>query len=401
VQESDAKFNKFSKGLYRGVNYVITFVKALGILVKGFGRLGAIAIQSVNVVKQSMKDLGTGMYKLVTGDFKGMKEMFSKTSLEVSVLKNVVGGAIDSTNKDLDSFGESLEKAKGKGFQEAVDLNAKRVKDFQDQLNRTKPVVEENKEKIEDWTEAIKKAKDEARKTAKELTGKLKKSFEEFSKSIGDNLSETSKGLADIVIEAEKRRDEIKNALLKDGADKTALNKELDEVKRVLKAKEDYEEEHAEKIKAIKKKLSDAGISPDSVGLSDSKLDETIAEKKRVASLDEFTRFKEQQFAKIDILTNDFITEKTLYENKINHQKQLETGFTKFLQQEVSKRQSAIQSFRMGNYASNNVVTAGANSGATTNSTTVNANVNVGGTIKEMNAEELSAILGFELNKHI
>lgn len=420
VEQGDEKFNGFSLSLYKGLNWVIAIGKALSLITKSLFLVGKNAVNMGTIVLGIFADMfrgahkvGKTMGKILTGDFKGAVdewkggagEIFKITTAAVNKFADESAKSVQGISDTWDSMGESAIKAvDGHGFQKAVDLNAKALSDYKNNIEDTTGSTDESKKTTEEWTEAIKKAKEEAIKTAETLSSELKKSFDDFTKGVGDNLAETSQGLADIVIQAEKRRQEIKDALKEDGADKSALREELAGVEEVLKARENFEKEHADKLLEIRSKLEAAGVDPDSVGLTngESSLEADIAEKKRVASLDEFTRFKEQQFKKLDILTTDFITENELYTSKINHQKELEAGFTKFMQLELSKRQQAIQSFKMGDYSSPAQITSGANPGtSTTTNKTVNANVNIAGTAKEMNPEELSAILGFELNKHI
>lgn len=401
TDKSAKKFNGFSYALFRlslsirsitngvksafiilGKTIAVTFANAGHSVLKFLNKMKLVSkekvAQSMDTVRFAVEDLDNSVIKLA--DEAGeLGRIIKDPRAEFNKLNNM----ISNTSTELENLDE--------------------------ELGNTGDNLEKNKERVEKWKDSLEEAKEEAIKTAKELSGDLKKSFDEFSKGLGQNIEETSKGLADIVLNAERRREEIKEALrtTDDGKERKALREELRGVQDVLKAREDFEKEHLEKITGIRAKLSDAGIDPDSLGISDgtnSGLEDQIAEKKRVASLDEFTRFKEQQFAKLDILTNDFITETGLYEQKIQRQKDLEVSFTKFLQQQVTSRKQMMESLRMGDFASPSSITSGARSGASGSNSTVNNEFNIsnniGGTAKEMNAEELTAIMSFELDKH-
>lgn len=432
AEATEEKFEQFSLGIYKGTNAVISFFKALGIIIKGFVAFAKISFNAFKTFSSAVgvgKDVFLGFSKAMISFFKGdfkkakeeltasIKDPFKKVQSNFNDLKNEVLTSSDKMADSMDSFNESAQKMYGKGFASSFNKLSQDIDGVRTQITENNEVLDESgdasdkaKEKTDDWTATIKKARDEAKKLAESLSGDLSESFDEYSKSLADNIKETNDSLADIVIEAEKRRAEIKNELREvDTKDeKTALKNELKGIEEVLDAREDFEKEHLEKITSIRTKLTEAGLDPNALGIGDgtnSGLEDTIAEKRRVASLDEFTRFKEQQFKKLDILTNDFVTETALYESKITKQKQLEVGFTSFLDQEIKSRQALMSAMSMGNFAKPVSAVSGARTGASSGGSVTNNSIqvsnNIGGTLKEMNAEELTAVMSFELDKHL
>jgi len=136
------------------------------------------------------------------------------------------------------------------------------------------------------------------------------------------------------VIGAEDKIKELKDQL-KDTDDSDTRSDIRDQIKKqeeILKAREDFEERQAERIIAIRTKLEEAGIDATKAGLDSllnvRTLEEQIEEERRLASLDEFTRFEEQQSRKLILLTDAFITETTLLQEKIATQKSYEADLT-------------------------------------------------------------------------
>ena len=67
-------------------------------------------------------------------------------------------------------------------------------------------------------------------------------------------------------------------------------------------------------------------------------LEQQIEEERRLASLDDFTRFEEQQANKLILLADNFIAEVSLIKDKIETQQQYEAELTDYLVSEESKR---------------------------------------------------------------
>lgn len=432
VEEGDATFNTISKTIYQVVNGFIALGKAavvvgksivagfsLGfkatkLLIKGFHAVTG----SIFNVFQNAKDLGAIFNHIRKGEFSKIgdviKNRVTKPFAELKDgFKELGDEAVfysDEVGKSFKSMGESAIKAvDGNGFKSAVDLNAKAMSDYKKTVDDTVEAQTEGKDKTEEWTKAIEKARDEAKKTAETIGDDLVKANKEYSKSILDAMEETENGLADIVIQAETRRAELKKEI-RDADDKDtrkALKQELRDVKDVLKAKRDYEDEHATKIEEIRGRLTEAGLDPDALGVGgESTLEENIAEKKRLAGLDEFTRFKELQFAKLDEITNNFITETNLHNSKLEKAKTLETAYTNFLEQQYKTRSELKQMYmRTGDYSTpSNATSSGATTGGSAGNTTTNnisVNNSIGGTMKATSAEELTAVMSFELEKHL
>jgi len=265
----------------------------------------------------------------------------------LKILTDEVRGARDLLNDDNEA--SNIWKDIHKSNEEEVnDIN---MDDFNDALDTSNESVGKGKTKLEEYNETLKTTQEEATKTKDALNKELSGAFDEFGKSLEDTVQETTNGLAEITIkaeeEAENLRQSIKNADSSD--ERSDLKDQLAEVQTVLDAREGYEERHAERVLQIRAKLEDAGIDPDSAGLesltNQRDLEAEIEEQKRVASLDEFTRFEEQQNLKLISLTDNFIAETTLLKEKIATQEKLEGDLTAFLQSTNASRTQAVVSF--------------------------------------------------------
>lgn len=127
------------------------------------------------------------------------------------------------------------------------------------------------------------------------------------------------------------------------GADRLAdLRAQLAEEQKILDSAAGYQERQAARIEEIRKKLNDAGIDTAASGLDQflqsGDLQTQIEEERRRASQNEFQNFEEDQTKKLQILTDNFITETKLTEQKITKQKSLEADLTAYLQSEDSTR---------------------------------------------------------------
>jgi hypothetical protein len=366
------------------------------------------------------------------------------------------GEAIDEGLREL-VFAEGFTGAGGsiaadKALQQAAEL----TQTLGDETTEAGEKTEEAEKQLAEWERGLIRSRDAARETSKALSGELGDSFDKFSEGIRNNLQETNRGLADIVIEAEDRRKELRAALkdTDDRDERRSIRDELKDVEEIFKAERGFEKRREEEFTAIREQLAEAGIDAAEVGLDKAlevrSVEEEIEEKRRVAALDEFSRFEEQQLSKLRIIVDNFVQETKLLEGKIETQKKFEADLTNFMKLELDTRQGDIDAFAsvaiakygevarslesllsqqaqaadLPNALGGSVGAAGLSSltggaqvpnslsstvrgisgalGNTTN-TTISPTVNIGGgsQLQNLSANELSAILGFELNKYI
>ena len=457
AKDNSVALDSFGRTLFRVSNVVIV----LGATISNLGAVTKIAWNG-------LQNAFIGGGGLILGVMRGITNALGG---DTTTIDGAISNLADQSVKNFQDMGDAVETLKGNSekIEDALGqvFNPTNYAPIQDTaaaiqdlttdidtldttLDDSKEAIDNAKEEMDGWRESLMGARNEAKKTADTMNNELTDSFEKFSGAIKDNLSETNAGLADIIIGAEAQRKELKEALKNtdDKDERRGIRDELKELEEVFDAEKKFEQRRAEELSAIRAQLEEAGIDAQAVGIDNltagRTLEEEIEEKRRVAGLDEFTRFEEQQSAKLQTIVTNFIQETNLLQAKIDTQKSFEADLTEFLSTELTNRQSDIDAFasvaiaRYGEVASSienlisqqarlaeipNLVSSGITSGrgitlpnssslsgvgagqnSTTNSTTNNISptVNIGGSAdQKLSATELSAILGFELNKFL
>jgi len=457
AKDNSEAMDSFGRTLFRVSNVVIVLgatISNLGaatkiawnVLQNNFISGGAVVLKAMQLV---MKGLGKDT-ETIDGAIENLADQATKNFQDM-------GDAIKTMGNNNEKIQEAMGQIWNPTNYVAIDNTSKAVAGLDTEIETLDTTTQDAseamakaKDEMDGWRESLLGARDEAKETAKTMNDELTDSFEKFGGAIKDNLAETNSGLADIVIGAEAKRKELKD-LLKNTDDKDerrGIKDELKEVKEIFDAEKKFEERRADELLAIRTQLEEAGIDASKLGLetlqSTRTLEEEIEEKRRVAGLDDFTRFKEQQSAKLQTIVTNFIKETNLLQAKIDTQKQFEADLTDFLSTELTNRQSDIDAFasvaiaRYGDVASSienlisqqarlaeipNLVSSGLASGqgislptggalnnvaGGQNSTTNTVNNNVSPTVniagsadQNLSATELSAILGYELSKFL
>jgi len=441
------KTNSLGKFFYRLANIislVATGIKEgfVGIRIIWNGLQNTIvtgAIVIVNALRLAAKAVGK--------DTQIFDDALADLSNSIEENQDDISDALKDSEENAKKAGEALKEAFfAEDFKGVTAETIDQIKAASQALgDELAPTVDDTGEKIEEFQSKLLGLAKSAGEVKKELEGKLGDAFTEFSESLKSNFEESVSSLAQIVIGAEEKIKSLKDQLkdTEDTDERKDLKKQIKEQEEILKSREDFEERQAERITAIRTKLEEAGIDATKAGLDSilnvRTLEEQIEEEKRLASLDEFQRFEEQQSRKLVLLTDAFITEATLLQEKIATQKEYEADLTNYLLSEESKRlagtedwaqatiakyeqvadslksllstQAQIKNLQVGAISPvspSSVVQTPQNNqtqaGGTTNnnSTNISAPVTINGqNVNNLSAQEISAIMGFELNKYI
>jgi hypothetical protein len=371
-----------------------------------------------------------------------------------AIVQNLSQDIIQELNKRRQAAREALADD-SKATEEWAKINLQAREKVIPSIEKTTDALGGNADASEEAERAAEKAKNElesfqnkmlgfiedAKKVKQTLEEDLANSFKTFGDGLKTNFEETVQTMAQLVVGAEDKIKELREQISNtdDPEQRDALKKQLKEQEKIVEARAGFEERQAERINAIRTKLEESGIDATQAGLDNllsvRTLEEEIEEQRRLASLDEFTRFEEQQAKKLILLTDNLITEVTLTREKITKQEAYEQELTDYLllqekkrltntdqwaQQTIAKYQNVADSLKslltlqsqIGNLKpitpiatpSIPATTQATSNGAVTNNTNTNITAPVtinGQKIQNLSATELSAILGFELNKFI
>ena len=441
--------NGLAKGLYRIANVVVavsaSFKSLLATVriawngIQAAFDAGAIAIVKgaqiiARVTKQNTDWLDSLMTEL-------------KNNMQTNA--DDISDAWDSMKTATDQFNASMSEAiDPQNFKAATEADIAALRSMGNATDAFGASSEDAAEKLEKFTDGIQKAAVASIETRKAIEGDLKKATDEFGKSVGENLTDTGEKLAEIVVNAQSKAQELKKKLLEDNITDQGqikdLTDQLAEQEAIIKSSADFQTRQAERVAEIKKQLTDAGIDLEKSGLDaalkTSDFKTQLAEQERLATLNEFQLFEEQQAKKLEKLASDYIAEVALLREKYDQQIKYEADITKFMESEDAKRLAStnawavatIQKYKevadsiknllpssdiLKNFSNVggispispsrvNATTTDAvqkSGGNTTNNTTsINAPVTINGqNIQGLTAQEISAILGFELNKYI
>lgn len=372
TRDNTKAFQDFSKGVYQVTNFIVGLLKVIKLLVQGLTAIGDVVIGSVVT---SLKGTVGAISKIAQGDFKGAmkelsdagdqggKDVVEKTKAWGAVLADTWG-----------SIGESAVRAvDAEGFQPVTDAAGDMASGVAgamgDMAESVSGNAEEAKKKLEDFQTTMLGLIDKAKDVKKSLEDDLSGAFKKFGDDIKGNVQDTVSSLAELVVKAEQSVKEINQKIadertdlskklneisgtdaakqIKDATDASneriaEYQKELAAAQRVIDARQGFEERQAARIEEIKKKLSDAGIDADQAGLdsllSVQSIEQQIEDQRKLADLDDFSRFEELQSRKLSTLADSLIAQVNLIKGKIDTEAQYEADLTKYLQSEESKR---------------------------------------------------------------
>ena len=423
--------NLIGKGLQVSFRLVVGAIQTMVLkTAQQIEKVMSVASSATEALGLSSESLSNGLQ--LTRDF--------ISSLESNMADNL-GKIEDNADSAAESFKEMLDPKAYQGLSEG-DVAAIMEKTAAG-TSQVAAAATEAEEKVEDFTDQLIKLQQKATDTAKGLSENLSGAFKEFGDSVKSNFTESAQTLAGIVIGAEAEIERLRKAKKDDDLtrdERKAIKAEIKKQKEILKTREDFEERQAERIDAIRTQLEERGIDASKIGLDNllniRSLEEEIEEQRRVAGLNEFEKFEEEQSKKLLLLTDAFISEASLLQTKIDNQKTLEEELTTFLVSEDEKRLTNTEAWatqtiaKYGEVADSlrslisteqqlnsiraasaiapgapglpSIGNAASNSTTNNNSTNITAPVNISGTnVQNLSATEISAILGNELTKFI
>lgn len=199
-------------------------------------------------------------------------------------------------------------------------------------------------EDIKSLEEQVQSFKDEQ----ETLNTDLGKTYDSFSTSVANNAQETINGLAEIVVNAEKAIEELRERRAgATGEARREINDELREQRAIVRNFGDFQEREAERVAGLRTRLEEAGIDATRAGLDEilkaSSIEAEVKEQQRIADLNEFERFEDEQVRKREQLVDSLVEEITLLNGKIEQQRLLEQETTDFL---VSQNEIRAESTR-------------------------------------------------------
>lgn len=344
-------------------------IKTAGILMLSIGGIfiGQLTDRFRNL-KDTILNVGNSLILLSQGKFKEAKESFKNafvfdnksTKFAIDAIKVAFADSNKEfkTNVDLlKKGGEAITQTKEiyKGLKKDLDstttaksnLNKATAREI-DAQNEAGEATDEAKKKLEEFNKEIVNAREESIKTSKALKEDLADSFKEFGESLVSNTKETQDNLAKIVVDAETKKQALLDKINAGGDNVADAQKELVEVQKILDARVGYEERQAKVIEDIRKRITEAGLDPQTLNLdnlSTTSLEKQIQQERINATLDEFTLFENTQNAKLLKLTEDFIYEASLIQKKIETQTNYEAELTTFLIDETAKRKEDFEQF--------------------------------------------------------
>lgn len=413
-------------------DYALAFAKVM------YGVAGVIRVVGAGL-KGLAKLLGSGValgIKKVQKGFLQFMELFGKDNTDkIAQVDRELGFIAEDGLKGVEDSAQEANTALTelltfKNFKE-VNNTQGALSDLTGGVNGLSDAsaeASESAEKLAEETEKLQgtllKTKEASQKTADSLRDDLKKSMDEFGASITETVAETDKGLAQIILDAEAKKKELKDSLKgAEGDDRRDIKNELKALDEIFKAEKGFDDRREKRVLATKEKLEKAGIDLAESGLDKvlevKSLEETVEEERRIASLDAFSRFEEEQAKKLTTLTDNFVSEITLIKSKIEQEKTLQSELTNFLKDNLQVRQDDVDQFvnaslvKYGQMASSlqsllsqqarlqaGGVVGGGGGSVTNNNKNFSQNVTINSQIKGgMNIDELSSKLGFEANK--
>lgn len=356
TKDNSKSMEVFGRTIYRLSNIVIV----LGATISNLGAVTKIAWNG-------LQNAFIGGAGVVLGVMRGVTEAFGA---DTSTIDKAIADLADQTVTNFNDMGDAVETMKGNSEKietalgqvfnptnyQAIEDTSAAVNDLADDgagggLAGTGDEAEKAAEKLEGFQEKLLETIDSAKEAQVAIGEDLNEAFKKFGETTLENTEETVKGLAGLVIGAEQSIKDLKKQLkdADDSDERKDIKGKIKEQEEILKARKDFEEREAARITEIRKQLEDAGIDAAKAGVDNlltvRDLEAEITEQRRIASLDEFARFEEEQVKKREALVTAFITEVELLNNKIDQQKALETETTNFLLTQNLLREGAVENF--------------------------------------------------------
>jgi len=255
--------------------------------------------------------------------------------------------ASQDTRKELEgdltgAFKEFADSIKG-NFEDSVTSLAQIVVNAEQRIKELNAeIAEAQKDADANAVTAREELNDKIAKADLALSDKLRK-IKADDKNAAEKQAEAQLQYQRQIAEAQDEYAKKTSGLDTNGAERVAeLQAEIKKEEEILASREGFEQRQADRIAEIRAKLEAAGIDATKAGLDDllnaKSLQEQIDEERRRATLNEFQLFEEDQTKKLQILTDNFIAEVKLTEEKIQKQKDYEADLTAFLINEDASR---------------------------------------------------------------
>ena len=297
---------------------------ATALLISSLVRIPELALKGVRALEyiRNPKTIITG------SPFDGLIESLEGISLGGGLAEDAtrrLEKAQISAIKSIEAFGQLLDPSGYVGLnaeQFANVLAGNNDESVAGALAKAEAEAEEARKATEGFQQQLLGTVDTARQAQQALGKDLSNAFNTFGDSLEQNVRETTEGLARIVAGAEDF-----------------------DTSRIT----EFQEREAQRVEALRARLEEAGIDASRAGLDNllevRDLEAEVQEQRRLADLDEFARFEEQQVAKREALVTAFIEEVNLINEKIETQRQLEQETTDFLLEQNNLREESYVKF--------------------------------------------------------
>lgn len=268
-----------------------------------------------------------------------------------------IGDAGDESTKNMDGMMENLKQIwSADGYQAvaakartAFDENKKAIDDFGASTEDTAASSEKLQEKLLG-------VRDTLLKTSDDLNSKVTDAFKKFNETIGSSLDDTDSKLAGTFLDAQDKIKDLKKQLSEvnpsdsnSAKQQTDLQNQIADQEKILSSRQGFEERQAATIQAIRDKLTAAGIDAEKEGLTNlinvKSLEDQIKDERALRDLDDFAREEELQKRRLLDLTDNLIAEVTALREKITQQEELEAELTDFLVKQNTLRKADVDKF--------------------------------------------------------
>jgi len=350
------------------VDGLMVGVNALGNFMYRLAKAVTVVISSFKLFKEGVSSgfqtLKLGGDYAVLGATKTLGFLGDKLGYTGDAFDNFetsVKDSMETTKKNLEKNGEDIldisddindglsGALSGEGYVGVTTETIEQIKAVADATEEAGGSATDSAEKLKEFQSSMAEIVEGAKATRKALEEDLSKAFKKFNEDVKTNFTETNEGLAEIVVNAQDRIKELKEEIADTDDDdrQDELRKELKQQQEILKSRKDFEDRLAARVDALKTRLTDAGIDTSTIDALNTQqdLEAQIKEQRRISELDEFARFEEIQFKKLDELATNIITENELLTGKIEKQQELENEMTAFLLQTSEIRTAAIDAF--------------------------------------------------------
>lgn len=371
------------------IGLVMNTVKLLGIGVMTFGTnlwgvakivagFGLDVVGVFSKIRTAVFSVAKAMGEALTGQFEDAKETlkegfdfsdtFDRTKKALDEAGNTFtenGKKISETTKNMQENLETMVNAK-----EIYQDVAKKQDDLTQAMDSTAKAQKKQKELSDEQRDALKKLEEASdqyktkfldvvnsiRSAIVNLNEDIKKSFKSFNDDVKTSIKEGADSLVKIYVDAGEKVKDLKKQLSEitgsdesDNKQRAQITAQIAEQQKILDSRVDYEKRQADTILAIRKKLTDAGIDADKSGLTAlntvTDLKAEIKRQEDLNALGEFARQEELNKQKLFALTDQLIAEVTATQEKITKQQALEAELTDFLKLHNKIRKADVDIF--------------------------------------------------------